>query len=98
MSAKWQELVRHSALVVAITVAVLGPGAATAQVTGMGLLSNAPSPGDWPMYHRSYDAHRYSPLSQINRDNVKKLQVAWVHQSGKIDQGLESTPIVVDGI
>jgi len=23
------------------------------------------------MYHRSYDAFRFSPLSQINKDNVK---------------------------
>jgi PQQ-dependent dehydrogenase (methanol/ethanol family) len=98
MSAKRLERVLRSVLVLVVTTAVLGPGAATAQVTGMGPLTNAPGPGDWPMYHRSYDAHRYSPLSQINRDNVKKLQVAWVHQPGKIDQGLESTPIVVDGI
>ena len=26
-----------------------------------------PSPNDWLMYSRTYDAQRYSPLSQINK-------------------------------
>jgi len=48
------------------------------------------------MYHRSYDSFRFSPLTQINKDNVKNLTVAWVHQPGAIVQGLEATPLVVD--
>jgi alcohol dehydrogenase (cytochrome c) len=55
-------------------------------------------PNNWPTYHRSYNAFRYSPLSQINKTNVKDLTVAWVHQPGAIVQGLEATPLVVDGI
>ena len=55
-------------------------------------------PGDWPSYHRTYDAQQYSPLRQINKDNVKKLHVAWTHQPGDITQGLQATPIAVDGI
>src|SRR2546422_2848458 len=50
------------------------------------------------MYHRTYDTHRFSPLGQINKTNVKDLGVAWVHQPGAVVQGLESTPIVVDGV
>src|SRR3989442_9190260 len=50
------------------------------------------------MYHRTYDSHRFSPLGQINKTNVKELGVAWVHQPGAVVQGLESTPIVVDGV
>src|SRR3989442_3859996 len=50
------------------------------------------------MYHRTYDSHRFSPLGQINKTNVKDLSVAWVHQPGAVVQGLESTPIVVDGV
>jgi len=56
------------------------------------------APGDWPSYHRTYDAHRYSPLTQIHRGNVKKMGVAWVHQAGEITQGLQVTPVVVDGV
>jgi len=68
-----------------------------AQGAGLSRLLNV-DPNDWPMYHRTYDSHRFSPLGQINKTNVKDLGVAWVHQPGAVVQGLESTPIVVDGV
>ena len=34
-------------------------------------------PDNWPQYHRTYNAWRFSPLEQINKSNVKKLKVAW---------------------
>src|SRR2546428_13601431 len=67
-----------------------------AQGAGLSRLLNV-DPNDWPMYHRTYDSHRFSPLGQINKTNVKELGVAWVHQPGADVQGLESTPIVADG-
>jgi len=73
----------------------VSPGAA--QAPGSTRLQNV-DPNDWPMYHRTYDAWRYSPLAQINKTNVKDLAVAWVHQPGAIVQGLESTPVVLDGV
>ena len=39
-------------------------------------LSN-PEPGNWLMNHRTYDAQRYSTLSQINKGNVKSLKLAY---------------------
>lgn len=53
---------------------------------------------DWPKYHRTDKAWRYSPLDQINTETVSKLKVAWIHQPGDIQHGLQATPIVVDGI
>ncbi len=38
--------------------------------------SGAPN-GDWPYYHGDKGSTQYSPLDQINRDNVAKLQVVW---------------------
>ena len=32
-----------------------------------------PSPNDWPMIRRTYDASSYSPLDEINSDNVDDL-------------------------
>lgn len=55
-------------------------------------------PNNWPQYHRSYNAWRFSPLEQINKANVRKLKVAWIHQPGNITHGLQATPIVVDGV
>jgi len=37
-----------------------------------------PDPGDWLMIRRDYHATNYSPLNQINKDNVKDLQLKWV--------------------
>ena len=60
--------------------------------------SSAENPNDWPQYHRTSDAWRYSPLDQINTRNIKKLKVAWIHQPGDIEMGLQATPIVIDGV
>ena len=40
---------------------------------------------------------RYSGLAQINRSNVKKLQVAWSFDSGETG-GLQTSPLMVDGV
>lgn len=55
-------------------------------------------PNNWPEYHRTGHAWRYSPLSDINKSNVAKLEVAWIHQPGNITHGLQATPIVLDGV
>lgn len=55
-------------------------------------------PDNWPQYHRSFNAWRFSPLDAINKGNVAKLKVAWIHQPGNITHGLQATPIVIDGV
>jgi alcohol dehydrogenase (cytochrome c) len=56
-----------------------------------------PDPGDWLMARRNYQGWSYSPLTQITRDNVKDLQLAWVWTMN--DGGAnEPTPIVHNGI
>ena len=55
-------------------------------------------PDNWPQYHRTSNGWRYSPLTQINADNVHRLKVAWVHQPGDITNGLNATPLVIDGV
>ena len=60
---------------------------------------------EWAAYGNDPGGMRYSPLTQINRDNVAKLGVAWVYHTGDISDGtryprkseFESTPIFVDG-
>src|SRR6187401_3739605 len=32
---------------------------------------------DWPAYAGDKGSTKYSPLEQINKDTVKKLQIAW---------------------
>jgi alcohol dehydrogenase (cytochrome c) len=55
-----------------------------------------PAPGDWLSWRRSLDDGGFSPLSQISRQNVKNLQVAW---SLALPPGAnEATPLVHDGV
>src|ERR1035441_1995070 len=53
---------------------------------------------DWPTYGGAYSAWRYSALDQVNRGNVQKLAPAWVFQTGDYENGLQATPIVLDGV
>ena len=39
-------------------------------------------PNDWLAYHQSYNGWSYSPLDQINANNVKDLEVAWITVPG----------------
>jgi len=62
------------------------------------IVATADDGSDWPRYHRLDNGWRYSPLGQINTDTVKNLKVAWIHQPGDIQHGLQATPIILDGI
>src|SRR5882762_2982519 len=55
-----------------------------------------PPAADWLMWRRTYDAWGYSPLDQINKGNVKNLQVAWTWSM--TPGATETTPIVHDGV
>jgi quinoprotein glucose dehydrogenase len=57
---------------------------------------------DWPAYGGSESARRYSPLSQINRDNVAELTRAWTFHTGDLPNertmdtyAAETTPLKV---
>lgn len=59
---------------------------------------------EWPVWGRTSGAIHHSPLTQIDRANVKALKVAWTHRSGDFYDGsgyskvtsLQVTPLVVD--
>src|SRR5579872_108015 len=55
-----------------------------------------PSPNDWLMYNRTYDAQRFSPLQQINQSNIGQLKLAWSVTEGAGTQ--EGIPLVHDGV
>jgi quinoprotein glucose dehydrogenase len=52
---------------------------------------------DWSVYGGSQEYQHYSPLAQINRSNVKQLQVAWSYDTGE-QGGLQTSPLVVEGV
>lgn len=55
------------------------------------------SANDWPLHGRDYREQRYSPLAQINAENVSQLSLAW-----SVDlpdqRGQEATPLIIDGV
>src|SRR5579863_7217982 len=55
-----------------------------------------PSPDDWLMFSRTYDAQRFSPLKQINKQNVGQLHLAWERGMGAGQT--ETIPIVHNGV
>jgi len=52
---------------------------------------------DWPIYGGTPENNHFSSLAQINRKNVKGLEVAWTFDTEE-SGGLQSSPIIVDGI
>ena len=54
---------------------------------------------DWPAYKADPASSSYSPLEQVDRSNVSRLEVAWTFQSGDEElYTIECNPIVVNGI
>jgi PQQ-dependent dehydrogenase (methanol/ethanol family) len=55
-----------------------------------------PQPGDWLTYNGNLQSNRFSPLTQINTSNVGQLALKWLFPIEHF--GLETTPIVADGV
>lgn len=53
--------------------------------------------GNWLMYGRTYDDHRFSPLAQINEQTIAKLGLMWSRELNTT-RALEATPLVEDGV
>jgi quinohemoprotein ethanol dehydrogenase len=52
---------------------------------------------NWLSHGRTYSEQRYSPLANINNDNIDQLGLAWYAELNT-NRGIEATPIVVDGV
>ena len=76
-------------LAVALSVAAASPMARNSR--------QGSSEHDWPIYGGTTENNHFSPLNQINRNNVQQLQVAWTYDTEE-SGGLQSSPIIVDGV
>src|SRR5438105_1995092 len=58
--------------------------------------------GEWHAYGHDVYGSRYSPLTEINRDNVSRLTVAWTYHTGEplatpdTKRSLEATPLMIN--
>jgi membrane-bound PQQ-dependent dehydrogenase (glucose/quinate/shikimate family) len=62
---------------------------------------------EWASYGHDPGGMRFSPLKQINRSNVARLQRAWTYHTGEAESqqtsggrttAFECTPLVIDGV
>jgi alcohol dehydrogenase (cytochrome c) len=83
-------------IVLAALVGAAFPLAALAQ-SADDLKNDHKTPGDVLTYGMGYAQNRYSPLTNINRDNVKRLVPAWSYSMAD-NRGQEAQPLVRDGI
>jgi quinohemoprotein ethanol dehydrogenase len=79
-------LLFFSSLVISVGACKKSPGT-TAVATG----------ADWTLHGMTNDEQRFSPLSQINEQNIGQLGLLWDRELGTT-RGLEATPLVSDGV
>ena len=56
-----------------------------------------PKPDSWPTFNGDYSGRRYSPLKEINTENVKSLTLKWMWSMPE-NGTMEITPLVHNGI
>ena len=97
-----RRLIKKSLLSAALLCALVSTGHAQATgptprtvsnfVTITDQMMRAPKPEDWMMHRNNYQAWGYSPLEQINKGNVKNLQLVWARV---MEPGInEMTPLI----
>jgi quinoprotein glucose dehydrogenase len=72
----------------------------------LALASAAAAQSDWPIYGGDAGGQRFSPLAEIDRSNVARLELAWQIRTGDLDvepgppdhMSFQATPILVDGL
>src|SRR5882672_286646 len=77
------------------TTAVLGAALLLAVATGAG--SRRVAAADWPVYGGDKAGTRYSPLTQIDRNNVVQLQEIWRFEGGGTGE-TETSPLIIGRI
>ncbi|HEX3550968.1 MAG TPA: PQQ-binding-like beta-propeller repeat protein [Candidatus Elarobacter sp.] len=73
------------------------PNGANVNVTDAMLANAAADGNDWLLPGRTWDNARYSPLTQVNDQNVSRLTISGLAQTG-MTASFETTPIVVSGV
>ena len=93
--------VSRSLLAVAMAVGAFAPALVSAQssaefVPVTDAMLQEPSSDDWLMWRRTLDSWGYSPLDQVNRENVDTLRMVWSRALAPGRQ--EGTPLAYDGV
>ena len=79
------------------TTATAVASSTSGQISTERIIAADAAPGDWLAYGRDYKEQRFSPLTQINKDTIGDIEVAWTADM-YTTRGLEASPIVADGV
>lgn len=74
--------------------------------TPLAIASGVPKTVEWPFYAGDQAATKYSPLTQINIQNVSRLHAAWIWKTGETELkqfgthpgSFEDTPLMIDNV
>ena len=84
-----------------IVLVMPGPGIAQQSAKSYRVVTDErlkePEPENWLFYRGTYNGWGYSPLEQINSENIGSLVPVWAFSTG-VNGGHEAVPIVNDGI
>ena len=89
------------AIAIAAMTLTFGPAIASGQssagfVPVTDAMLHDPAPGDWLTWRRTLDSWGYSPLDEINVDNVGALRMVW--SRGLTDGYQSGTPLAYNGV
>lgn len=85
--------------ILAVTAAIALAGVAQADVTEEMIANDATTPGDVVTNGMGRTLQRYSPLTTLNKENVKNLLPAWAFSlGGEKQRGQETQPLISDGV
>ncbi len=93
-AAQWQNLVAYLARQGGIPLGPVPSATPVVQREMDEILT--PAMGEWPTHNGALNGNRHSSLSQITADNGGQLQAKWMWSTDY--QGLETTPLVADGV
>jgi alcohol dehydrogenase (cytochrome c) len=84
---------------IAFAAALLIPtfGLSALAQTSQDLKADATTPADVLVYGMGYSGQRFSPLTQVNKENVSRLVPVWAYSLADL-QGGEGFPLVKDGV
>ncbi len=86
-------IVPRAALVALSLLFLISPQLAVRGATQVNPVQTTPHQ-DWPIYGGDANGDRYSPLTQINRENVNQLRIAW-RVDVATEGGLQTNPLIV---
>lgn len=89
-------MMRGSIALLAVVAACQAAGPAT-RIDDAALRAADADSANWLMHGRTYDEHRFSPLTQINAQSVARLGLVWSRELATT-RGVEATPLVADGV